>query len=298
VLRTNAASTGSSALNALLGTVIGFVIGGALLLAIGSTSMALWVVLPVAVFIAAYTPGTAPFAIGQAAFTVTVAVLFNLLAPVGWKVGVLRIEDVAIGCGVSILAGLLFWPRGIASLVGDDLADAFRAGSAYLSQAVGWASGARLLEPDGAGAASATALRLDDSLRAFATEQGTKHLEMPELWHLVGGSMRLRLTAQLVAALPPGESGAEATRAALEHRAGTLVAWYERLAELLERPRRQAVVALEPPKLGPQDRVPADSHSHYSLWLCEHLDHLSERLADLIAPALRVAESRRLPWWR
>ena len=88
--------------------------------------MALWVVLPVAVFIAAYTPGTAPFAIGQAAFTVTVAVLFNLLAPVGWKVGVLRIEDVAIGCGVSILAGLLFWPRGIASLVGDDLADAFR----------------------------------------------------------------------------------------------------------------------------------------------------------------------------
>jgi hypothetical protein len=44
--------------------------------------------------------------------------------------------------------------------------------------------------------------------------------------------------------------------------------------------------------------VPADSHSHYGVWLCEHLDHLSERLADLIAPAIRVAESRRLPWWR
>jgi hypothetical protein len=298
VLRTNAASTGSSAFHALLGTAVGFVIGGALLLAIGSTSTALWAVLPVAVFIAAYTPGTAPFAIGQAAFTVTVAVLFNLLAPVGWKVGVLRIEDVAIGCGVSILAGLLFWPRGLASLVGDDLADAFRAGSAYLSQAVAWASGARQLEPDGAGTASAAALRLDDSLRAFASEQGAKHVEMPELWHLVGGSMRLRLTAQLVAGLPPGESGADATRAALEHRTGALVAWYERLAELLDRPRRQAVVALEPPALGPQDRVPAGSDSHYGVWLCEHLDHLSERLADLVAPAMRVAEVRRMPWWR
>ena len=50
----------------------------------------------------AATPGSATFAVGQAAFTVTVAVLFNLLAPVGWKVGVLRIEDVALGCGVSV----------------------------------------------------------------------------------------------------------------------------------------------------------------------------------------------------
>ena len=88
VLRTNAASTGSTALRALGGTAIGFVIGGALLVAIGTSSTALWVALPIAVFVAAYAPGTAPFAVGQAAFTVTVAVLFNLLVPVGWKVGV------------------------------------------------------------------------------------------------------------------------------------------------------------------------------------------------------------------
>jgi hypothetical protein len=30
---------------------------------------------------------------------VTIVVLFNLLVPVGWKVGLLRVEDVAIGCG-------------------------------------------------------------------------------------------------------------------------------------------------------------------------------------------------------
>ena len=54
----------------------------------------------------------------------TIAVLFNLLAPVGWRVGVVRIEDVAIGCAVSFAVGILFWPRGVASVVGDDLADA------------------------------------------------------------------------------------------------------------------------------------------------------------------------------
>ncbi|HEX4187513.1 MAG TPA: FUSC family protein [Solirubrobacteraceae bacterium] len=298
VLRTNAVSTGSSALHALLGTALGFVIGGALLLAIGTDSTALWVALPIAVFVAAYAPGTVPFAIGQAAFTVMVAVLFNLLAPVGWKVGVVRIEDVALGVGVSVIAGTLFWPRGLSSLVGDDLADAFRAAASHLAQAVARASGSRPREPDRAAASARAALRLDDALRAFATEQGTKHMEMPELWRLVGGSLRLRLTAQLVAGLPPGGSGAGATRAALEHRTGTLVAWYERLAELLERPRRQAVLALEPPKLGPQDVVPASSNSHYGIWLCENLDHLAEHLADLIAPAMRVAEARRKPWWR
>jgi uncharacterized membrane protein YccC len=298
VLRTNAASTGSTAFRALLGTAIGFVIGGVLLVAIGSSSAALWAVLPIAVFVAAYTPGTAPFAIGQAAFTVTVAVLFNLLAPVGWKVGVLRIEDVALGCGVSVLAGILFWPRGLASLVGDDLADAYRAGSSYLSQAIAWASGSRQREPDGASATATAAHRLDDSLRAFASEQGAKHVELAELWHLVGASLRLGLTAQLVAGLPPGESADDATRRALAHRTGTLAAWYESLAELVDRPRRKGAVALEPPRLGPEDRVPASSRSHYGIWLCEHLDHLSEPLGELIAPATRVAAARRLPWWR
>jgi endonuclease/exonuclease/phosphatase family metal-dependent hydrolase len=87
VLRTNAVATGSTVGRALLGTAAGFVVGAALLLAIGTSTTALWVTLPIAVLVASYTPGTAPFAVGQAAFTVTVLVLFNLLAPAGWKVG-------------------------------------------------------------------------------------------------------------------------------------------------------------------------------------------------------------------
>src|SRR6185437_6085857 len=109
VLRTNAASTESTALRALGGTLLGFVLGA--------------------------------------------LVLFNLLAPAGWRVGLLRIEDVAIGCLVSLVVGVLFWPRGAASVVGDDLADAFRRGAAYLTQSVDWALGARDEPPD-AGAAA------------------------------------------------------------------------------------------------------------------------------------------------
>jgi uncharacterized membrane protein YccC len=298
VLRTTAASTGSTAVRALAGTTIGFVIGGALLLAIGGGSTALWVALPIAVMVAAYAPGTAPFAVGQAAFTVTVAVLFNLLVPVGWKVGVVRVEDVAIGCAVSIVVGCLFWPRGVASVVGNDLADAFRAGASYLTEAVEWACGLRDGEPDSAVAASTAALRLDEALRALVAEQGTKHLEKQDLWRLVGGSLRLRLTARAVAGLPPDAIGVGAARDALDHRTKTLAAWYDRLAELVATPKQLTVEALEAPTFGAVDVVDTSSGSHYGIWLCEHLDHLSEHLGELVRPAARIAEIRRQPWWR
>jgi hypothetical protein len=297
VLRTNAAATGSTAMRALAGTAIGFVIGGALLVAIGSSTTALWVALPIAVFVAAYAPGTAPFAVGQAAFTVTVAVLFNLLVPVGWKVGVVRIEDVAIGCAVSVVVGALFWPRGVAAVVGDDLADAFRSGACYLTQAVDWACGLRDSEPDGASAASTAASRLDDALRSFIAEQGTKHVEKQDLWRLVGGSLRLRLTARAVADLPRDATGTRTAGEVLGHRTSALAAWYERLAELVGRPHQRVVVALDPPPFGHGNAVDESSGSHYGVWLSEHLDHLHEHLAELVRPAARIAEARRRPWW-
>jgi uncharacterized membrane protein YccC len=267
-------------------------------LAIASPTTALWVALPIAVFVAAYSPGTAPFAVGQAAFTVTVAVLFNLLVPVGWQLGVIRVEDVALGCAVSIAVGLLFWPRGAASVVGDDLADAFRLGASYLSQAVAWATGTRATEPDAAVRTLRAGLRLDDALRAFLSEQGTKHIEKKDLWRLVGGSMRLRLTAHAVAGLPGDATGATPARVVLDNRAQTLTAWYEQLAELVGRPHRRPVAVPEPPRFAEADVVEESSGSPYGVWLCEHLDHLAEHLGDLIRPAARVAEIRRLPWWR
>ena len=297
VLRTNAAATGSTAARALVGTAIGLVIGGALLVAIGSDNTALWVVLPVAVLIAAYAPGTAPFAVGQAAFTVTVAVLFNLLVLVGWTVGVVRIEDVALGCAVSVVVGSLFWPRGVGAVVGDDLADVFRWCCSYLSQAVDWATGARATEPDCAAAVVIAAERLDEALRGLMAEQGTKHLARQELWRLVGGSLRLRLTARAVADLP---SNPEIRSAApvLTRRTITLAALYEQLADLVGKPNGAKITPLTAPAFAAGDALDSATASHYAIWLCEYLEHLREHSGELIAPATQIAEIRRRPWWR
>ena len=205
VLRTNAASTGATALRALGGTVVGFFIGAGLILAIGSDTTALWVALPIAVLVASYAPGTFPFAIGQAFFTVTISILFNILVPVGWKVGVVRLEDVAIGAGVSAIVGAFFWPRGASKIVGDDLADAFHRGGLYLVQATAWALGIRPELPDAGAGTILAGGRLDDAIRAFMAEQGSKKVPKDQIWRLVGGARRLRLTALSLTVTPRPE---------------------------------------------------------------------------------------------
>ncbi len=298
VLRTNASATGATALRALAGTAIGFAIGAALLQALGSSSTALWAALPVAVLVAAYAPGAAPFAVGQAAFTVTVVVLFNLLVPVGWRVGELRIEDVAIGCAVSIVVGILFWPRGVASVVGNDLADAYRSGAEYLSQAIALVNGVRADDPDAAAPAVTAGLRLDEALRGFLTEQGTKHMPREELWRLVGGTLRLRLTAHAIVGLPrDGTHDVTTAQGKLDHRAAILDDFYRQLADQVGRPHGQTVAVLEPPAFD-GDGAASATPSRNTIWLEEHLDHLAEHLCELVAPAARLAQIRRRPWWR
>jgi uncharacterized membrane protein YccC len=338
VLRTNAASTESTALRALGGTALGFVLGALLLLGIGTSTPALWVALPVAVAVAAYAPGALPFTFGQAAFTVVVLVLFNLLAPAGWRVGLLRIEDVAIGCLVSLAVGVLFWPRGAASVVGDDLADAFGRGAAYLTQAVDWALGTRHEPPDTGAAAVTAGIRLDEALRGFLAEQGAKRVSKEDLWMLVMASMRLRLTAYSLAGLQAPEHvrhkhhGVSHARAALTHATADLSGFYQRIAVLVGRPVAGQVLppvkvpsftGLDGTTSRPADgqdsgvavlaaggdaggleeagdlvRVITTPHHPHLLWVHEHLQHLSSHAGAIAGPASRVAEQRREPWWR
>jgi uncharacterized membrane protein YccC len=224
--------------------VAGFAVGAALMLAIGADHSTLWVILPIAVLVAAYTPGTAPFAFGQAAFTVTVIVLFNLLAPAGWRVGLVRIQDVIIGCAVSLVVGVLLWPRGASAVVGDDLADAFRSGAAYLTQAVDWSLGLRQQAPDTAVAAVGAGIRLDDALRGYLAEQGTKRASRHDLWSLVMATVRLRLTAHSLAGLRahcppmPSPDGHPDPVTALRRMTGELAEFYERIAVQLGPARR------------------------------------------------------------
>jgi len=324
VLRTNAASTGSTALRALGGTVIGFAVGALLLLGIGTSTPALWVALPVVLAVAAYAPGALPFAVGQAAFTVVVVVLFNLLQPVGWKLGLLRIQDVAMGCAVSLVVGVLFWPRGASSVVGDDLADAFRRGAAYLTQSVEWALGTRRDPPDAGVAAVTAGIRLDEALRGFLAEQGAKQLSKEDLWMLVLATMQLRLTATTLAGLQAAEHGRHHQRdiapalAALEHDAADLAGFYQRVAVLVGRPAPDDVVLpVSVPAFvamdGNRGTSQADgsgeagrgnllriitAHNLDLLFVEECLQYLSSHAQAATGPALHMAEQRRLPWWR
>jgi uncharacterized membrane protein YccC len=290
VLRTNASDTGAAAWRAVVGTTLGFAAGAALLLAIGTTPEALWAVLPVAVFIASYAPGTAPFAYGQAAFTVTVAVLFNLLAPVGWKVGLLRIQDVAIGCGVSLVVGALFWPRGASSVVAADLADAFRSGAQYLTQSVDWTLGARSAPPS-AGASSFTSdLRLEDALRSYLAEQGSKPARKEDVWALVMGTMRLRLTANVLTGLPTVNHSVPESDSIRLQTAG-LALYYERLADEIG----SAAEIVSGDDLVTSDVEPRTPRA---VWVWEHLQHLEGNAQSIADPAGRLVQLRQRPWWR
>ena len=135
-------------------------------------------------------------------------------------------------------------------MVGDDLADAFRRGAAYLTQAVDWALGTRRDPPDTAAAAVTAGIRLDEALRGYLAEQGAKRLSKEDLWTLVVATMQLRLTATSLAACSapasfgstPPSTGIDRARAALEQDTANLAGFYQRVAVLVGRPAPDEVV--------------------------------------------------------
>ncbi len=203
VLRSNALSTGQNAVRGLVGTTIGFVIGGILVVLVGTNHVLLWSLLPIAILAAGIAPAVS-FTAGQAGFTVTLLILFNIISPAGWKVGLVRIEDVAIGCAVSLVVGTLFWPRGATGLLRRALTETYTECAAYLRTAVETATapGASPVETQTAATrAAAAGRRLDDAFREYLAERGRKHLSLAEVASLLTGVAGLRLTAQAVSDL-------------------------------------------------------------------------------------------------
>jgi uncharacterized membrane protein YgaE (UPF0421/DUF939 family) len=200
VLRSSALATGTTVVEALTGTVIGIVVGGLIVAALGSEPGLLWAVLPFAVLLGAYSPRAISFTAGQAAFTIVIVVLFNLLNPVGWSVGVVRIEDVAIGCAVSLVTGFLFWPRGAADVLRESIGGAYETAAHYLDTTIATVLGVRAAEPiePVAEEASEAALRLDETVREYLAENGSARRDIDALARLVGGATRVRRVARLM----------------------------------------------------------------------------------------------------
>lgn len=244
VLRSNALSTGQNIVRALAGTTIGFIVGGALVYLIGTNTNVLWALLPIAVLTAGLAPATISFAAGQAAFTLTLLILFNLIAPAGYKIGFVRVEDVAIGGAVSLAVGLLFWPRGAAATLGRTLAQAYLASARYLSDAVAYGVGR--CDPTGpqaappsrqAAEAYAAAQRLDATFRGYLSERGSKRVPLAEVTGLVTGVTGVRLAADAVLDLWNGDGVREGDRSAARQEllsaAGNMTSWYEHFAASL-----------------------------------------------------------------
>ncbi|HEX4732397.1 MAG TPA: FUSC family protein [Solirubrobacterales bacterium] len=200
VLRSSALATGTTVVEAITGTGIGIVVGGVLVWAIGAHTWLLWTVFPFAVLLGAYSPRAISFAAGQAAFTVVIVILFNLLNPVGWSVGLVRIEDIAMGCAISLVTGFLFWPRGAADVLRGSIGAAYETAARYLDQTIATMLGVRQAGPIEPLAidASEAALRLDETVREYLAENGSARRDLDALARLVGGATRVRRAARVM----------------------------------------------------------------------------------------------------
>lgn len=311
VLRSNALSTGQDSLRALAGTVAGLLVGAGLLALIGTSAMALWIVLPVAVLLAGVAPAAISFTAGQAAFTLTLVILFNLIHPAGWRVGLLRLEDIALGCAVSVVVGLLFWPRGAGSALRRALSDAYTDSAAYLVSAVQFGTlrcssqGPPPPVPDAqASRAAAADRRLDDAFRAYLAERGRKPVQLADVAALVSGAGGVRLAGGAVLDLwRSDQAKAAADRSAacgeILQALARLRSWYDDLASSLLSGQQ------------PRDPLPYDQAADGRLieavrhdldggdsdaaatavrlvWTGDHLD-AARRLQEAIVPAARAA---------
>jgi len=89
------------------GTLFGFLVGAVVVATVGAHQLWYWIALPCAVFVSAYLSSAVGFTVGQAGFTAFAMVLFCLLAPLQREVGIVRIEDIAIGGAISLLVAAL-----------------------------------------------------------------------------------------------------------------------------------------------------------------------------------------------
>jgi uncharacterized membrane protein YccC len=303
VLRSNALGTGATIFQALAGTVAGIAFGGALIYAIGTDETVLWTLLPPAILLAAYAPREISFAAGQAGFTVVVLIIFNIIVPTGWSIGLLRVEDVAIGCAISLAVGGLFWPRGAETLIRETVAAAYARGADYVAAA------ARRLAAGEAGStidveraeARAAADRLDDAFRQYLSEPSARRANLDRLGALVSGAVRIRLAGYSMSTLAPtpGDRALESCGEELLADAGALDSWYGQFAAALEERAEipspggrdggagSPVVRCVSQTLAAKQDVGPDSALSL-LWASQHLDRLWLLGAELVEPAAEL----------
>lgn len=208
VLRSSALTTGTRVVRAVAGTVLGFGLGAAFIALLGVDPVVMWVTLPLVAFGSAFVPEVASFIAGQAAFTMMVVIIFNLIHPIGWRVGLIRVEDVIIGALVGVVVSLLLWPRGAAAAVTRSLDAAREVGTSYMKAAVLRVTRGASEEADNrVGALGHDALTagrtLDDTVRHYLSESGGPTDQRAPVIRSANRATRLRGAAELIADVTP-----------------------------------------------------------------------------------------------
>jgi uncharacterized membrane protein YccC len=326
VLRSSALNTGLNAFRAVLGTSAGFVIGALLLVPIGHSTGLLWFLLPLAIILAGVAPAAISFAAGQAGFTLVLVILFNIIQPTGWRVGLLRVEDIAIGAAVSLAVGVLFWPRGAAAALSKALSEAYADSARYLAAAVEYGmlrsgfdaedglpggepvSAASPAPTQQAVRAAAAARRMDDAFREYLAERGAKTVPLGEITRLVSGVTGLRLAADAVLDLWQRDEPAldeellitgdhAAARMELLRTAENIRNWYDDLAASLDGDRTVPPTLERDPQADSRlvravrhdlrdDDGNATATAVRMIWTGDHLDAVRRLQRGLLRPAL------------
>ena len=314
VLRSTALGTGRTTVQALIGNVIGVIIGGVFALLAGNHPLVMWAALPIAIFVAAYAATSVGFAASQAAFTINLIVIFNLISPAGWQVGLVRIEDLAVGAAISVVVGLLLWPRGARRELAKSVAVFYRVVIAYLDRTFDRVLG---FEPPagpdpGRRSVIQAAERAGEAFDAFLNERSATSLDPQTAGFLLAAGNHAILAGDLLDFISTRlryqaggcPDGARSVRAQVR----ILLDGFARLADQL---------ALQPPK-GEADHVSprvlrsaaldclrrwrnderAGRGALAVVMAGEWAQNLARLEDDLTEPVARAVEAARTPWWR
>jgi uncharacterized membrane protein YccC len=317
-LRSNVSATGRTALLAVGGTALGVIIAVPFVGLTATVPWLWWTVLPLLVFLAAYTPAAVSFVVGQAAFSVLLVVLFSILAPTDWRIGLVRVENAAIGVAISAVVGALLWPRGAQGLLRSALADLYDAAASALSF-----SFRRMLvdaeEPEAEvssshRAARTQAIRAQEVFEQFLIER-TRHAAGIDVWAMLlsSGKSFLLIGGVLDWFYEHGYSAAHAGEPAepLATHAGNAIANIVRCAEEIRTGRRLRVAS------PPDDSVKLRNAALQSLSdptlrgapdglrsaiglasVADWLQQLESLVRDLETPVAATFEANSTPWWR
>jgi uncharacterized membrane protein YccC len=314
VLRSSALGTGRTIILAVIGNAIGVVIGGLFAVVAGNHPALMWAALPIAVFGAAYAATTIGFMLSQAAFTINLIIVFNLISPAGWQVGLVRIEDLLVGALISLVVGVLVWPRGARAELSRALANVYRSLVIYLQHVFD-----RILGFDPVGTPDRDRQqvmrardRADAAFDTFVAERAGGAFDQETAAFLLASTSHVNLAADLLDLIARG-MGYEARACVdgaleVETQVRVLLAGYVRIADRLDLSASGqaepgvSLAALRQAALTCLRRWQTDADvgkgSIAVVMASEWVQNLARTETDLEGAVSTASEAARKPWWR